>query len=291
MDIGIGIPNTVLGATGAGLLEWARRADAAGFSSLGTIGALSYPGYEELTALAAAAAVTERIRLLPDVLIAPPRNTAELAKQAATVNEISGGRLTVGLGIGWRAADFVLAGRDFHERGRIFDEQLRQLRAAWDGEALAEDTRPVVPEAARERPLPLLIGGTVDASFRRAAEYGEGWTAGGLPPDAVAASRERAEAAWREAGRDGKPRIVALAYFSLGDTEDVSRRNLLHYYEPAGNEMADMVAGSALRSPEAIKGAIKAYEEAGTDELILDPSVPDTDQVDLLAEVVFGSDS
>jgi alkanesulfonate monooxygenase SsuD/methylene tetrahydromethanopterin reductase-like flavin-dependent oxidoreductase (luciferase family) len=128
-----------------------------------------------------------------------------------------------------------------------------------------------------------------DASFRRAAEFGEGWTSGGLPPDAVASARERAEAAWREAGREGKPRILALAYFSLGDTEEVSRRNLLHYYEVAGSEMAEMVASSAPRSAEAIQGAVKAYEEAGADELILDPSVPDPDQVDLLAEVVFRS--
>ena len=89
MDIGIGIPNTVQGATGSDLLEWARRADSAGFSSLATIGAVSYPGYEELTLLAAAGAVTERIRLLPNVLIAPARSTAELAKQAASVDQLS----------------------------------------------------------------------------------------------------------------------------------------------------------------------------------------------------------
>lgn len=71
MDIGIGVPNTVPGATGAQLLDWARRADRAGFSSLATIGAVSYPGYEELTVFAAAGAVTERIRFLPNVLIAP----------------------------------------------------------------------------------------------------------------------------------------------------------------------------------------------------------------------------
>ncbi|MDQ4090524.1 MAG: LLM class flavin-dependent oxidoreductase, partial [Actinomycetota bacterium] len=90
MEIGIGIPNTVTGATGAQLLEWARRADAAGFSTLATIGAVSYPGYEELTLFAAAGAVTERIRFLPNVLIAPARSTAELAKQAASVQLLTG---------------------------------------------------------------------------------------------------------------------------------------------------------------------------------------------------------
>lgn len=86
MDIGIGIPNTVPGTSGAQLLDWARQADSAGFSSLATIGAVSYPGYEELTVFAAAGAVTERIRFLSNVLIAPARSAAELAKQAASVD-------------------------------------------------------------------------------------------------------------------------------------------------------------------------------------------------------------
>jgi len=131
MDIGIGIPNTVPGMSGAQLLDWARRAEAAGFSSLASIGAVSYPSYEELTVFAATGAVTERIRFLSNVLIAPARSTAELAKQAATVDQLTGGRLTLGLGVGWRATDYQLTGRDFDDRGRRFDQQLRDLRRAW----------------------------------------------------------------------------------------------------------------------------------------------------------------
>ncbi len=287
MDIGIGIPNTVAGATGAQLLDWARRADAAGFSSLATIGAVSFPGYEELTVFAAAGAVTERIRFLPNVLIAPARSTAELAKQAATVDQLTGGRLTLGLGIGWREADYRLTGRDFHDRGRRFDDQLRGLQAAWAGERLLEGTEPVGPPPVQRPGVPLVLGGTADSSVRRVVEFATGWTAGGLPPDATAGMAQKVQAAWSEAGREGRPRIVALAYFSLGDTLETSRRYLLDYYRPAGEDTAEMIAGSALRSPEAITGAIEAYREAGVDELILDPTVPDPDQVDLLAEVVM----
>ena len=287
MDIGIGIPNTVPGTTGAQLLEWARRAEAAGFSSLATIGAVSYPGYEELTVFAAAGAVTESIRFMSNVLIAPARSAAELAKQAASVDQLTGGRLTLGVGIGWRATDFQLTGRDFASRGHQFDEQLRDLQRAGAGEAIAEGTRPVAPPPVQQPGPPLIIGGTADASFRRVVEFGSGWTAGGLPPDAVGPMVEKVQSVWSQAGREGRARIVALTYFSLGDTLDESRRSLLDYYQPMGSEMAEMIAGSALRSVESITAAVDAYAQVGVDELIFDPTVSDPEQVDLLADAVF----
>lgn len=287
MEIGIGIPNTVPGATGRQMLEWARRAESAGFSSLASIGAVSYPGYEELTVFAAAGAVTERIRFLSNVLIAPARSSAELAKQAATVDQLTNGRLTLGLGVGWRAPDYQLTGRNFHRRGRRFDAQLRDLQKAWRGEPLLEGTRAVGPPIVQQPGIPLVLGGTADESFRRVASFASGWSAGGLPPDAVPGLVEKVRSAWSDAGRDGVPRIVALAYFSLGDNEAVSRHYLTDYYRLMGDEVAEMIAGSALRSAEAIRGAVQAFQEVGVDELILDPTVPDPAQVDLLAEVVL----
>ena len=285
MDIGIGIPNSVRGATGPQLLDWARRAEAAGFSSLGTIGRVAYPTYEELTVLTAAGVVTERIRLMSNILLAPTRSTAELAKQAATAQELTGGRLTLGLATGGREDDYPLTGRDFAARGRRFDEQLADLRRAFTGEPLAEGSAPVVPDGSR--PVPILIGGTSDAAIRRTVEYGIGWTAGGVPPQMVAPFVERVRAAWRDAGREGAPRIAALNYFGLGDTGEKSRGYLLDYYGFLGPEMAAMIAGSAHRSPESIKEVIAAFREAGVDELILDPTVSDPAQVDLLAKAAL----
>lgn len=285
MDIGIGIPNAIPTATGGGLLDWARRSEEAGFSTLATIGAVSYGNYEELTVLAAAAAVTEEIGLMTNILVAPVRTTAELAKQSATVDELSGGRLTLGLAVGWREIDFEVTGRDFADRGETFDRQLRELHEAWAGKPVAEDTRPVVPEAAQGSGVPLLVGGHSERAFERAAEFGTGWTAGGLPPEAVGEMAEKVREAWSDRAREGKPKIVALAYYGLGDTEEESRANVLDYYEPGGMD-AEMIADSVLRSPEAISGAIEGFAQAGVDELILDPTVPDPAQVDLLAEVV-----
>ncbi len=287
MEIGIGIPNSVRGTTGRQLLEWARRAEAAGFTSMGSIGRVAYPTYEELTVFAAAGAVTERIRFVTDVLLAPTRSAAELAKQAASVQELTGGRLTLGLAVGVREDDYRLTGRDFAARGRVFDQQLADLRRAFAGEPLLAGSRPVVPDAAAGG-VPILIGGTSDAAIRRTVEHGVGWTAGGAPPQVVAPFVERVRAAWREAGRDGRPRIVALSYFSLGDTEKRSRGYLLDYYEILGSETAEMIAGATHRSPQAVKDVVAAFADAGVDELILDPTVPDPEQVDLLAEVVFG---
>jgi alkanesulfonate monooxygenase SsuD/methylene tetrahydromethanopterin reductase-like flavin-dependent oxidoreductase (luciferase family) len=122
MEIGIGLPATIPGTRGSLVLDWARRADSGPFSSLGIIHRLIYPNYEPLVTLAAA--VTERVRLMSTVLIAPLRGAGVLAKQAASVDALSGGRLTLGLGVGAREDDFQAAPAPFHDRARRFEEQL-----------------------------------------------------------------------------------------------------------------------------------------------------------------------
>ena len=288
MDIGIGIPNSVRGTTGAQIIEWAKRAEAAGFSSLSSIGAVEYPTYEELTTFAACGAVTERIRFFSNVMIAPARSAAELAKQAATVYQLTGGRLTLGLAVGWRQSDFDLAGREFSERGAAFDRMLTDLATAWAGQPLAEGTRPVAPPTTSGGGVPIMIGGQSDNAIRRAVEHGIGWTAGGMAPDDVAAFGDKVRKAWADAGKAGEPRIACLVYFGLGGVEDRARDYIADYYSPMGDDVVNMIASSVLTSPEAVGGAIAAYRDAGIDELLLNPTVGDPAQVDLLAEVAFG---
>src|SRR3954465_9018582 len=110
MDIGIGLPNTVIGVDKKGIVAWDRRAEEAGFSTLGTIDRIAYPNYDSLISFAAAAAVTDRIRLTTDILPRPTPPAALLAKEAATIDNLSGGRLVLGLAVGGREDDYELAG-------------------------------------------------------------------------------------------------------------------------------------------------------------------------------------
>lgn len=277
MDVGIGLPNAVRGVDHRGIVEWAQRAERAGFSMLGTIDRILYPTYEPLTALAAAAAVTQRIRLMTDILLAPLRtNTALLAKQALTIDHLAQGRLVLGLAPGGRQDDYEISGADFHRRGQAFDRQLETLRALW-GEA---EVGPRSPSG--ERPA-LLIGGTNDRAYHRAARYADGWTMGGGTPDMLVQSAAKLREAWQVQGREGQPRIVVLCYFALGArAEESARRSLGDYYAFLG-DYADQIIASAATSEETVRQYVAAFDQAGADELVCFPCSAHPDQVDLLA--------
>jgi probable F420-dependent oxidoreductase len=287
MDIGIGLPNPVKGVEGRALVAWASRAEERGFSSLATIDRIAYPSYESLVTLAAAAGVTERIELLTNVLLGPTRNPVILAKEAASVDQLSGGRLTLGLSVGGRPDDFEAVGESFEARGRRWDESLELMSRVWKGEPVPGSPEPIGPRPVRDGGIPVLIGGMSDQAIARTIRFGVGWTAGGAPPEQVGPFAERVRAAWAESGREGTPRIVALSYFSLGDdAEEASREYLKDYYAFLG-EWADAIAEGALRTRDAIRERIKQFEDMGMDLLILDPTVGVVSQVDRLADEVL----
>jgi len=283
MDVGIGLPNAVRGVDRPGIVDWAQRAERAGFSSLGTIDRVVYPNYESLIALAAASAVTNQIRLTTDILIAPLRsNTALLAKQAATIDALSGGRLTLGLAVGGRQDDFEASDVDFRARGRIFERQLEEMGAVWRGE------RGIGPAPAANGRPSMLIGGYADVALRRAARYADGWTQGGGTPDAFAESLEKLNGEWSSAAREGKPRAAALFYFALGDDADqMARESLGDYYQFLG-DYADQIVQSTAKDADSVKQYLSAFEAAGADEVICFPASHDVGQVELLAEAALG---
>lgn len=277
MDVAIGLPNAVPGTTGEQLIEWAKRAEARGFSSLGTIDRILYDNHEPLIALAAAAAVTERIGLCTSVLLGPLRtNAVELAKEALTLNAIANGRFTLGIALGAREDDYEVSGVEYAGRGKRFESQLEQIKQVWaDGK--------VGPSTAAEPQL--VIGGHHDASFARAARFGDGWVAGGATPEEFAAMAGKVEEAWSGAGREGKPRKMGLCYFGLGENAvENAREELTGYYGWLGEEISGYIADSAATDPETVRAYIAGFESVGCDELILFPTTSDPAQVDLLAD-------
>jgi alkanesulfonate monooxygenase SsuD/methylene tetrahydromethanopterin reductase-like flavin-dependent oxidoreductase (luciferase family) len=239
-----------------------------------------------MTSLAAAAAVTDRIELLTNILVMPTRDPVLLAKEAATVAGISGGRFTLGVGVGGREDDYTVTGTAYAHRGRRADDMLDTMTRAWRGDPVPGSAERVVPDVPGGT-VPLLIGGMSEAAISRMLRYGIGSTIGGAPPDQVRPWVSRVRDAWRQSDRTGEPRIVALAYYSLGDdARDASLAYLRHYYGFLGG-YAERLASSALRSAEAITDAVALYEAAGVDDLILDPTVADLNQVQRLADVVL----
>lgn len=285
MDIALGLPSTIPGIAGRRIVEWAAAAERAGFSSLGTIDRVVYGNHETIPTLAAAAAVTTRIRLMPTILIAPFRgNGTLLAKQLATIDSISGGRLTVGIAVGGREDDYQATGSPFHARGSAFDKQLAEMREVWAGKPRGF-AGAVGPAPVQAGGPPLLLGGGAEPTFRRMIEYGAGWVMGGGGPDAFRAGADGARQAWRQGGRPGEPRLVALAYVSLGaQAEEQARGYLGDYYSFGG--FADAVVAGALTTAEGVRGAVGAFEAAGCDELVLFPCSGDLEQVGLIAAAV-----
>jgi alkanesulfonate monooxygenase SsuD/methylene tetrahydromethanopterin reductase-like flavin-dependent oxidoreductase (luciferase family) len=284
MEIGIGLPNT-LKMPGPTIVEWARRAEQRGFASLATIDRIVYPTYDSLSALAVSAGATSRIKLFTDILLTPVYPPVWLAKATASLDAMSGGRLTLGMGVGGRPDDFAAMDRPFERRGHLMDETLDLLERAWAGESVTGDDFPVAPDPAAGNRVSVLIGGNSDKAVERTIRYGEGWTMGGGGPDMAGPMIERIRTAWRDAGREGEPRIAALQYFGLSDDE-ASRASLRKYYGFLG-DWTEGIVESAVRTPQAVKEIAQRFADVGVTELVFDPTVPNVEEVDRLADAIL----
>ena len=283
MKIGVGIPNSIPGADASLLVEWARRAEELGFASLSTIGRVAYPTYEELILLTAAAMVTERVELVTGMLLGPTREPVMLAKQAASLDRISRGRLVLGVGVGSRPADFEVTGMGFNDRGRRWDRALKLLHQAWRGQPLGGTDKPVCPLPHNGVRVRVLIGGQSDAAVRRAVRWGIGWMAGGSGPEFAEGMFEKVREAWTAARRPGAPDLRALNYFALGPSAETGEGYLRDYYGP----FADYIWPSTPRDEGALRDVVRRFGDAGTGQLLLSPVIASLDQLDRLAQVVL----
>ena len=282
MQVGVGLPSTVPGAQGQLIIEWACLAEEGPFSSLGVLDRLVYDSYDPLITLGAVASVTHRIKLATTIVIGPLHNNTLLAKTAASLDALSGGRLVLGLAVGARKEDYDVAGVDYRGRGKRLSEQLSSLRSLW------EDSH-IGLKAVRSKGPDLLVGGLSDQGYARMVRYADGYVHGGGPPRAFARAADKAYAAWSDAGRPGKPQLWAQGYFALGNdaVKEAGYRYLRDYYAFTG-PFADRIAAGLLTSPQAVAQFIRGYQDAGCDELVLFPTVPDLAQLDRLAEILHG---
>ncbi len=270
MRLGIGLPSTTPGTDGAAILDWARTAENSPLTSLAVLDRLVYDSLDPFIALATAAAVTQRIGLATMIAIGPLRGGGLLTKQAGSLARVSGGRLTLGLGVGARLDDYRAAEAEHRTRGTRLSAQLTQLRTEPDTEEVE-----------------LLVGGTSGAALARMARYADGYAHGGGPPRAFAAAADRARAAWSDLGRPGAPALWGQGYFALGGAADLEagQAYLRDYYAFTGPFAAKIAAG-CLCDARSVKDFVRGYQEVGCDELVLLPTSSDPAQLHRLLEVL-----
>jgi len=290
MDIGVGLPTNLRGTNKDLVLEWARRAESAGFASLCMGERLTYAGYDWVLSLTAAASVTSRIRLLANVIILPIHPVGIVAKQSLSLDDFSGGRFSLGVGLGTPLDDYDVAPAPREGRGARFEESLRTLRALWQGESLIDGVRAIGPPPVREGGPELLLGANGHKALRRTGEFADGavtWSFGADPQEARAMF-DVVEASWRDFDRKGAPRLVCGCYYSAGPKaqDDLEAYFRDYYPNVLPGQVEQLIGAVRTVTPEAIRSVVQEFERIGCDEFIFVPVKPDLVHLDGLAEIV-----
>jgi probable F420-dependent oxidoreductase len=291
MKVGVVLPQTEIGADPGGVAEFARASEDLRYDFLlaydhilGVVPrSADWKGYtykdmfhEPFVLFGYLAAITRRLELVNGILVLPQRGTALVAKQAAEVDVLSGGRLRLGVGVGWNSAEFEALGEDFRTRGARIEEQIAVLRAFWTQDVVTFDGRwhHIVEAGINplpiQRPIPIWIGGESDPVLRRTARLASGWMAGGgiltptvraapVPggyPTLVARLREYA----REAGRD--PAEIGLeCRLNAADPPDRIVRAAAEWAGLGGTHVSVATMRADLLTPDAHVDAIRRVRD------------------------------
>ncbi|MBI4518733.1 MAG: LLM class flavin-dependent oxidoreductase [Deltaproteobacteria bacterium] len=290
MRIGMNLPVMVPGLDRRTILEWARRIDAGPYASLAAGERINFPNPEVMVTMAAAAAVTERVRLAFTVIVLPMHSPVLIAKQVATLDVISAGRVTLGLGVGARVDDYQAVGAPFEaQRLKRMEEQIALMRRVWAGEVMVEGARPVEPLPVQPGGPEVLAGALAPQSIRRAARWADGICGFSFGPsaDEVSFAYDTARRAWQQAGRT-PPRLVMSFWFALGPRARAQLDDYLaRYLGFLGDEAARALAPTVqTASPAALRDAARRLADLGTDELILVPTTADPDEVNRVADIL-----
>ncbi len=292
MKLGLNLPVMVPGLNRELILDWCRRIDNGPYSSLALGERINFPNPEAMVTMAAAAAVTERVRLTFSVLVLPMHNEVLVAKQIATLDVLSEGRVTLGLGVGGRKEDYDAVGADFEiKRIARLEEQVARMRRVWAGENVVEGAlRCVEPVPVQEGGPELLAGAIMPKAIARAARWADGLTDFSFGPSLseIEGKMTVARDAWEREGRDAPPRFVASFWYALGD----GARNQLddylgRYLNFLGPELSKaLIPTVTTTSAKQLKELAKALDEMGVDELILAPTTSDPEDVDRVADLL-----
>jgi alkanesulfonate monooxygenase SsuD/methylene tetrahydromethanopterin reductase-like flavin-dependent oxidoreductase (luciferase family) len=238
--------------------------------------------------LAAAAPVTEQARLATTILQLPNRNETLVAKQAAVVDQVSGGRLDLGVAVGGREDDYEIFEAHFRGKGRKLAQQVERIREIWSEARSSDQDHGVLgPPPVQEPGPPIWIGGSSEPAIRRALDLGDGFIFGTPGPKRMADMTPKLR---EEATVRGKTdfTVAGLAYVGVGDDPkkalDEAAHHVLRYYGKLWGDPAEIIhhgPGTAIAED------VAKYVEAGIDLLILFPEIPDLSQVERLAEDVL----
>jgi len=291
MDVGVALPTMAPDYGRATTLEWARRIDAGPFSSISCGERITFRNQEMMVLNAAAAALTERVRIFVNLVVLPFHPIPVIAKQLATLDVLSGGRVTVGVGVGGREHDYRAAGSTFERRHARLDEGVAELRRLWSGGAPFDGGDPVGPVPVQHGGPPILAGAMGPKALARAAAWADGISGFALTADddEMAAAVTAAHEAWDAAGRSEPPRVISgcFAVLGTGDDQGVLQAFTYDYLAIFGVGLARTLADDApVWNVDRLRRALDAAAAAGVDEFILVPGTTDPACADAFAEVV-----
>lgn len=269
------------------ILDWAQRVDKGPYSTLSVADRVVYSNPDPLLTLTMAAAASRRVRLMTEILISPLRNGTLLAKEAATLDTFSRGRLTLGLGVGIREDDFTAVGAtNYKRRGKYFEEQIAEMRHIWSGKPWDENTGSVGPAPVQSGGPEIILGGVVPTVFQRVARLANGLVTPLNDLDQVAGMFRLTEQAWQEASRPGKPRLIAQIDIGLETPHnDTANDSVLSYYKTLAP--FDVYRSSTLiRTDQQLRDKLKAAEQLGTDEVVLFTWSTDINQIERIADII-----
>lgn len=277
------------------VVNFAKKCEQMGADSMWTIDRVAYDNLESLTILAAAAATTRKIRLGTSVLLAGLRHPALLAKTVATLDFISNGRLTLGVGFGSRESDFSAVEIPWEARGSRAVEGIQLMKRLWteenvthkgrffDVQNLTLGPRPI------QKPIPIWTGGSADIALKRAGTWANGFICGSSAIPDFPSTWEKVAQYARAAGRDPKEiEKAGLTFMAVNDDHDKAVKTVegyvMRYY---GRLRADVANTSLVGSPAAVAERIEAFLSRGLDTLIIGVADPDPRQLDLFGEKVL----